>query len=62
MSDRLARPASLLAALLVLFARGLTVTPGDLTVAGAVGLVVYGVLTLGRPVLARLTNAAARDD
>ncbi len=62
MPDRLAPQASLLAAVLVLLTRGLSATPADLTVAGAVGLVVYGLLTLGRPVFARLTDVPSQDD
>lgn len=49
-----ARTAALLMALVVLLGRVLALTPGDLTAAGGVGLAVYGVLTLGRPVLRRL--------
>ncbi len=55
-----ARNAALLVVLGVLLGRGLALTPGDLTAAGGVGLAVYGVLTLSRPVLRRLL-APARD-
>ncbi len=58
MPSRLAQQAALLAALLVLLARGFTVTPSDLTVAGAAALVVYGLLTLGRPVFDRIAARA----
>lgn len=60
MSDRTARSAAPLVALAVLFVRGLALTPGDLLAAGTAGLAVYGVLTLGQPVLRRLL-APARD-
>jgi len=54
---------ALLAFLSVLLARGLALTPGDLSAAGSVGLAVYGVLTLGRPALHRfLTSAPSRDE
>lgn len=56
-----ARSAALLAALTVLLGRGLTLTPGDLRAAGAVGLAVYGLLLLGRPVLRRLLAVPTRD-
>ena len=55
-----ARTLALLAFLAVLLGRGLALTPGDLSAAGAVGLAVYGVLALGRPALRRLL-APARD-
>lgn len=48
-----ARSAALLAALLVLLTRGLTLAPADLRAAGAVGLLVYGVLTLGGSLVRR---------
>jgi hypothetical protein len=55
-----ARSAALLAFLAVLLGRGLSLTPGDLSAAGGVGLAVYGVLALSRPALRRLL-APARD-
>ena len=48
-----ARSAALLAALLVLLARGLALTPADLRAAGVVGLLVYATLTLGRALVHR---------
>ena len=48
-----ARSVALLAALLVLLARGLTLTPADLRAAGGVGLLVYAVLTLGQALVRR---------
>ncbi|WP_420456771.1 hypothetical protein [Rubrivirga sp.] len=61
MSHGLARSAALLTVLAVLLARGLALTPGDLRIAGAAGLVVYGVLTLGRPLLRRLLTHPSDD-
>ncbi len=59
MTHGLARSAALLTALAVLLARGLALTPGDLRAAGAAGLAVYGLLTLGRPVLRRLLTPSS---
>ena len=48
-----ARSVALLAALLVLLARGLTLPPAALRAAGGVGLLVYAVLTLGQALVRR---------